>query len=200
MNRLKTVLAVVAAFAVLTVSACSSDDKPSGGSAKAPSVSAEEKPYVDAMVSGFDRSEDELNLTDAQVECISAGMVKTVGVNRFKDHGVTPEDLSDRNDSFDLSELELSMDDGYKIYDSFGSCGVNFREVLLEELGADEDMSSEAKDCVAKVFDEKSTRTFAAALFTGGEDVMFENPEVAEIFSGLMECMFMDMDFDMDDE
>lgn len=199
MNRLKTILAVVAAFAVLTVSACSSDDKPSADNVKAPSVSAEEQPYVDAMVASFDRSDDTLELTDAQVECISAGMVKTIGVSRFEDYGVSPEDLSDRTDSFDLSELELSMDDGYKIYDSFGSCGVNFREVLLAEFGADEDMSEEAKECTAKVFDEKNTRTFTAAMFVSDEDAMFENEEVAEIFNDLMECMLMDMDFELDE-
>lgn len=200
MLRFKSVMAILAAFAILTLAGCGDDDDSSasgGGATKEDVVvSPEAKPYVDALVTSFSDDDDSVEFEEAQKECVGARFVDIIGVDRFKAAGVTPEDLVAADDSMEFTELDLSTDEGYKLYDSFGDCGINFRDLMLEELSSEEGMTDAAKDCLADLFTNDTMRDFMAISMVKGEDAFDEDEAASKIFGGLMACVFMGMDMD----
>jgi hypothetical protein len=171
----------------LLVTGCSDDDGGDGASAE---VSAEAQPYVDAMKVSMANSQDEsdpFNLSEGQIDCMAPRMINAVGVDRLEEAGVTPEDIENDTDSMDFSDLDLSEDDGNAIYDAFGACDINLRDVMMESF-ASEDVPAEAQECIEGVLTDDNLRTFIVSMMVNGEDGMESDPAMEGFMSELMEC------------
>jgi hypothetical protein len=156
-------------------------------------VGGDGEAYVDAMVQSM-KAEDDFPLSDDQAECFSSRFVDTIGVDRLQEHGITPEMMASDDESMEFTELELSEDEGNELYDHFGDCGIDLREMMLQSMAAEEDTTPEMQACMEGVFTDENLRTFMVAAMTGGDDAMENDPEAAAVMSGLMGCAFMGMD------
>lgn len=189
MRRPTSVLAL-AAFAASTLFAgCSSDG---GGGAD---VSEAEKPYVDAMAEGMASAEDEeLSLTEDQERCISARFVDVIGVERFEQAGIEPADLRTDEEALEFTEIDLSEDEGNRLYDSFGACDVDLRQVMLDAMAADEEITPEMQACMEGAFTEENLRKLMVTSMVKGEDAAEDDPALAGFMGTIMGCAFMGMD------
>lgn len=198
------VLAISLATALTLVTVGCGDDNKGGGNA---AVTDENRPYVEAMSTSMKDSredEEDMQLTDAQIDCIAPRFVNIIGVDRMKENGVTPEDLAS-DDPLDFSTLKMDEKEGNTLYDTFGQCDVNLREVMMTSFAQDDDMSPEMRKCMEDVFTDDNLRTLMVSSMVKGDDAMENDPAVAPMMGRLMGCAFMgmgeemgDTDFDMD--
>lgn len=172
----------------LLVTGCSDDDGGDGASAE---VSAEAQPYVDAMKTSMANSQDEddpFNLSEGQIDCMAPRMINAMGVDRLEEAGVTPEDIAaDEDNGMDFSDLNLTEEDGNKMYDAFGACDINLREVMMESFSG-EGMPDEAAECIEGVLTDDNLRTFIVSLMVNGEDGMESDPAMEGFMNELMGC------------
>jgi hypothetical protein len=179
---------VVAVLAVglVALAGCGDDDDAGGDGGD---VSAEEQPYVDAMVTSFQQGdEDELTLTAEQSECVAPRWVDTIGVERFEDAGIEPADISDDGDD-ELSDLGLDEEQGGELYDAFGACDVDVKGLFIESLAGEQDLAEEDRDCLAENFDDDLLRRVMVVSLTGGDDALQGDEELtSDLFAVFAEC------------
>ena len=156
-------------------------------------VDADGQEYVDAMLQSM-KAEEDFPLSDDQAECFASRFIDTIGVDRLNEAGVTPEMMAGDDDSMEFTELNLSEDEGNELYDHFGNCGVDLREMMLESMAADEEMTPAMQACMEGVLTDENLRTFMVTSMVSGEEGMESNPEAEELMGGLMGCAFMGMD------
>lgn len=163
----------------------SSDPKAEGGG-----LSGDAAGYVRAFATSM--QDDGSPVDAAQAECLAERWVGTIGVDRFKAAGVTPEDIASDDYDDDFSAFEITEAEGNELYDGFAACDIDIRAVMLEET-ADEEMSREARACMESVLSEENLRRFMVTAMVHGDDAAEDDPELAELMGGLMGCAFMDM-------
>lgn len=159
------------------------------GGDKSP-VSGDEQAYIDAMLASFD-DEDDLPLDRSQAECMSAGYLDVIGVDRLKAAGISPEDFADDDDALD--GIEFTEEDGQRIYDVFGTCKIDLREMMMTSMAEDDDISPEQAAC----FDTVLTDEYLERLIVGGMvlgDGGSDDAESLELAGPLMACAFMGME------
>lgn len=189
-TRSITTIAVVAVLS-LVAAACGGDD---GGTA----VSADAKPYVDAMKTAMSESqgEDDIEFTESQIDCLAPRWVNVIGVERLESNDITPEDLAEQA-QMEFGEMGLTEKDGEALYDAFGACDVNIRELMLASL-AEDDVPVAGQACFEEIFTEENTRTLMVATLVQGDDALEEDPELAPLMGSLMGCAFMAMGEEME--
>lgn len=165
-----------------------------GGRSDGPvDVGADGQAYVDALVASME-GDDDFPLADGQAECFSSRLVDTIGVDRLRAAGITPEMMADDDDSsLEFTELGLSEAEGNKIYDGFGDCGVDVRAAMLASFAEDEDMTPAIQACLEGVFTDQNLRTLMVFTMISGDDALENNAAVAPIMGGMMGCAFMGM-------
>lgn len=194
--RIRSTAAALAAALILA--ACSS-----GGSGA--SVSDEGKPYAEAIAKAMTSpTGDNVPLDDDQADCLAGHFVNTIGVDRMKDAGVTPADFDvgagPLNEEGPLADMDLSEKDANQLFDSFGKCDMNFRDVMIDSIMADEEnVSPEMVTCLEGALDDDMLRAMMVSSFTGQEPD--ESPEAMGAAGAIMGCLFMgmgegDLDFD----
>jgi len=178
-------MVVVLAAGVLALTACGGDDDDDAGG----DVSAEAQPYVDAMVASSQQQEEgELSLSPEQAECVAPKWIDTIGVERLEEAGMTPEDLSE-DGMDDLDTLELSEDDGAELYDAFGTCDVDVKDLFLESLASDSDLTDEDRACLDENFGDDLLKRIMITSLTQGDDALDEDQELTgELFAVFAEC------------
>lgn len=191
MTRARTRLAAVAISAGVLLAACSS------GGGSGPKVSEEGKPYAQAIAKSFTTKEDadDLVLDDKQGECVGNHIVDIVGVDTYKEAGITPADLED-TDAF-AGDVEVTEKQANDVYDSFKKCKVDLHAALVESMAQDEETSDAAKKCLEGAMTEDVIRGLLVSTMTGDE----ESPEANKVMGAIMGCMFMGMgegDFNME--
>lgn len=191
-------LGAAAALALLVIlagcSSTSSDDAKGGGDTGSVKVSSDAEPYVEALVAGMHAGElagDQIALAEDAKECVASRVVDVIGVDRFEDVGVTPDDLRSQDGVLDFEAFELTEDEGNDIYDSFGACGTDLGDYLVESMTAGAQMSAEVQSCIAEVFDEGRLRTFMVTSMIKGDAAAETDPEIAPIMEGLTACTFL---------
>lgn len=167
-------------------------DDDGGESGDPVDVGGDGQAYVDAMMQSM-QGDEEFPLSDDQAECFSSRFVDTIGVDRLQDAGITPEMMASDDDSMEFTELNLSEDQGNELYDNFGDCGIDLRQIMLDSMAEDEEMTPEMQTCMEGVFTEENLRTFMVIGMTQGEDALENDPAGAALVSGLMGCAFMGM-------
>lgn len=190
MRNRPTTLAI-ALVAVLSLFATGCGDDGGGGNA---AVSDENRPYVDAMKESMRTSNEEdgdLELSDDQIDCLAPRFVNAIGMDNIEAAGVTPDDI--KTSDMDFSGMDLTEEDGNRIYDSFGQCDIDLRELLMVSMADDEEMSEATATCMEGVFTDENLRKFMVSSMVNGDEGMEDDAEMAPIMGQLMGCAFMGM-------
>ncbi len=174
------VVLVIGALA-LALGACGDDDD--GGD-----VSEAEQPYVDALIASAAEDEGEdIQLDEAQAECLAPKWVSILDVDRLEEAGIEPDELAE--DDLEFSELGLSESDGEAMFDALGECDVDLRESFIEGMLADSDLSEEDRACLDEAFDDDLLRRILVAAFVRGEDALEQDDEImGDVFAVFAEC------------
>lgn len=192
----------MAAVLAFTGVACGDDDDGGNGAAPgaagggdAPAVSEESRPYVDALKKAMREANEEdgaVAMTDDQIDCLAPRWINTIGVETLEKNDVTAEDMAENSDLM-FEDLGLSEDQGNEMYDGFGDCGLNLRDLIVEQMAGDDDVSDAARACMEGVFTDENLRTFMVSSLVHGDDGMEDDPAVAPIVGQMMGCAFMGM-------
>jgi hypothetical protein len=145
---------------------------------------ASEEDYVAAVAATFTQGgEDDLQLTDEQADCVAPKWIDTIGVDRLKDKGISPDDIGDDADDADISDLGLSEDEGGELYDAFAACDVDIRQQFVDSLAADEDVSEEAAACLDNAIDSDLLRRLIVTTLTQGDEALDEDTDLVNDFN-----------------
>jgi hypothetical protein len=176
--RVSTVLLGVA---LLGLVACGGDSGGGGGGA-----SADEQPYVDAMMSSFE-ADSSTPFTEAQAQCLAENLVSIVGVDGFEAAGVKPEDLG--NGDLTLTELPDAKSKAIVSLMFDGEC-FDFGEMMAASMSQDPSVSiptDQAKCLGDKFASNEQFRTAFAASITG-DDSVDPFSEVGDLLTMFTDC------------
>lgn len=102
-----------------------------------------------------------------------------IGLERLEENGITAESL--REDDLDaLNEIGLDEDAGNDMYDAFGACDVDVPALLVESLAGDENVPSEALDCLEGALDDDLVREIMVVTITQGDDALDQDSELGQ--------------------
>jgi hypothetical protein len=152
-------------------------------------VSDDAQPYVDAMIESFDNSDpDELQIDREQAQCLAPRWVETIGPDRLAEAGIEPEDFSSDED-VDLSTTDLSEDDGNEMYDAFEACRIDVKNLFVQSMATDEELTAEDAECLEGAVDDDLLRRILVTTFVEGEDALDRDEELTgELFAVFAEC------------
>ena len=185
-------LVLVMAVFVPFVGASCGDDSDSGGV----SISSEEQPYVDALVKNLSKKgtgSDDIPVSKAQSECLAPRWVDTIGVERFTKAGVKPADIAKDSDQMDFEGITFTEAEATRMYDAFGACDVNLRELLMKSMTEDEEVSPAAKKCMEGVLTDDAIRKLMIMGLTGQDKAASNGEDLPPELAGLVGCAFMGM-------
>ena len=130
-------------------------------------------PYVKALADNLARAEnDDLPMSREQADCLAPRWVDTIGVDRFEAAGVTPEDIKNDDKTADFEEFTLSESEAEVMYDAFGQCDVNLREMMIESMAGDSETPEAVRKCMEGVLTEEAIKTLMIMGLTEGDDAM----------------------------
>ena len=158
-------------------------------------VSAEAAPYVKAMAASLSKSQNDgdLQMTPEQADCIAPRWVDTIGVDRFKEAGVTPEAIEKDDNATDFKEFTLTKPEAEVMYDAFGQCNVNLRELMLESLAGDAEVPEAVRTCMEGVLTEKAIKKLMILGLTEGDTTVDDPNDMPPELAGIMCCAFLGM-------
>ena len=125
--------ALAVAGLVMALAACGSSDG-DGGAGGDGVITADEQPYVDAMVEAIGQDEA-TPFTDAQATCLAEGMVNAIGVDEFERQGIEPADLTS-DSAPPLGEVSADKADALAKVVFGGGC-LDFGELIAESMTQD---------------------------------------------------------------
>jgi hypothetical protein len=182
-------LLMVAALAGSIVGCGDDDDAGEDAGRDDVEVSDDAQPYVDAMIESFDNSDpDELQIDREQAQCLAPRWVETIGPDRLAEAGIEPEDFSSDED-VDLSTTDLSEDDGNEMYDAFEACRIDIKNLFVQSMATDEELSAEDAECLEGAVDDDLLRRILVTTFVEGEDALDRDEQLTgELFAVFAEC------------
>lgn len=177
--------------AALLLVACGGGDGEGGGSdagsgkSSGEGSSSEAKPYVDAMVSSLQEGES-LDIPEEDARCVAEGMIDVIGIDQVKAAG-TPEEFSAGGGTMDMSTVDLDRSQGEEIYSKFGSCGIDLRDMMLEEMAQGGEIPAEQQSCMEDAITDENLQNFFVGAMVDGEAALTDESS-SELMSGLMAC------------
>ena len=177
------------ALGALVLGACGDDDDAGGSDGGGGDVSEEEQPYVDAMVTNFQDSDEELTMSEEQAQCVAPRWMDAIGLERLQEAGIEPADIESDDEGTELTSLGLDEEAGGELYDAFGACDVDVKALFVESLAQDSGLSDEDRECVEENFDDDLLRRVMVASLTQGEEALQQDEELtSDIFAVFAEC------------
>lgn len=180
-RRVRALGAVAVAGLVFGVAACGSD---SNGGSGGGDVSADEQPYVDAIVQSI-KADETAPFSDEQATCLAAGMVNIIGVEEFEKAGITPDSIGASSDPV-LSDLSASKADELVTLVFDGDC-FDFGDLMAAQLTQDtslpldQDKAACLGDAMAK--SEGFRKAFVAAITGDDSTDPFSEIDIFKMFS-----------------
>ncbi|MEY4372513.1 MAG: hypothetical protein RL219_1282 [Actinomycetota bacterium] len=175
-------ITVVVAGVALVASACG------GGGGGSASVSAKERPYVDAIAQAISE-DDTFPGGSANADCLAAGIVDIIGVDKLVEANVTPEDLGG-SDSLNLSVVGEKRVDELVDFLLDGPC-VDLSAVMAESITAEAggQISDKQAKCVSdKVLKQDGFRAVLKQSLLGTADDSQTMDALGDVFGFLSEC------------
>lgn len=152
---------IVATFVMASCSSKSKDEAPSTAVKKTSTTVAETTPTETTETTPSDNTP----FTDVEREGIIDEFVETYGASH-KQASCLADELEEQRRSMDVTE---NMDEkaANKVYDSFGFCGIDIRELVIDSTltQAGSSLADADKDCVRGVLDEETVRDLFVAGF-----------------------------------
>ncbi|MFZ4719215.1 MAG: hypothetical protein ACOYMR_07305 [Ilumatobacteraceae bacterium] len=178
----KVTTMVATAALLLGLGACGSDSK--GGDAATGEVTAEEQPYVDAMVKSI-QADGTAPFTGDQASCLAKGMVNIIGVDEFEKAGITPENIGDGSDKV-LGELPVQKTDDLVKLVFDGDC-FSFGTLMADQLTKDTSLPIEKDkaECLGNAMGKSDAfrKAFVASLTGDTSTDPFGEVDIFKMFS-----------------
>jgi hypothetical protein len=184
----RTLALLIAGAAVVLAAGCGDDDDDDAGGDDV-EVSEEAQPYVDAMIESFDNSDpEELQINREQAQCVAPRWVETIGPDRLAEAGIEPRDFAEEGD-VDLTTVGLSDEDGGEMYDAFGACDIDVKNLFVESMTTEQELSEEDAACLRDAFPDDLLRRIMITTFVEGEDALDQDEELSgDLFGVFAEC------------
>lgn len=164
MHTLKITLA---AILIVMVSACTDD----GGDGASTEVSDEAKPYVEALSTSLTEDDgSDLILSQDQADCVAAKWVNVMTPERLEENGFDPEKLADPDSASEFNTIGLSKDEAGTMVDGFGECDVDLRELILDGLTQDDDLTEERQACFEDAVTDDAVKQFVVTSLTATDE------------------------------
>jgi len=161
----KTV-AVLAAAALLALTACSDEGDSAGESASSPTLSREDqaRANISSGLMEADGGFGSTSLTEGQANCLADSMVDHVGVDKLQRYDILDQDLVIQPD-VDPSTLEPR--DAEAMANALLDC-VDVGELVFDRMGESADRLSDAqRQCLEDTVDENALRRALVDGFQG---------------------------------
>jgi hypothetical protein len=127
-----------------------------------------------------------LQLTARQAQCVSPRWVDTIGVDRFEEQDVAPENITDEAED-ELPQLGLDEAEGNELYDAFEACDVDVPALFVQSLASDTDLGADVVSCLEGALDDDLVRRLMVASITQGESALEEGSELEQTFTESIE-------------
>ncbi|WP_162598736.1 hypothetical protein [Nocardioides gilvus] len=148
--------------------------------------------YIDTMASSL--ASNDMGVNEAKGRCIGSKFVDTVGTDRLQEaYGLSR--FATEAGTLEYPELNLTQSEGQAIYDHFGGCGVDMRQLLfaefsdpesLGELAAIPEISEGASTCVEKAGTPENMKAIFVSMIVGDKT----NDGASKVFNRKLEKCF----------
>ena len=128
----------------------------------------------------MESADDTFTVDQKQADCVGKGLVDKVGVDQLKEYGLLNDDLT-MNES--VSDVTMSEGDADKSAEVIVGC-VDTVQMMTDQMGADDSLTAEQKECVGKALDEDAMKTLFSKMFQGKDE-----EATKELMGPLMTCM-----------
>ncbi len=207
-RRRALAVSLVAIFTMVSVG-CSTEGQKAGTDTTAtsndgtttvvePGPNDEADPYIDALKRSWQASNlegDDLPMTDDQIDCMAPHIVGILGVERMKANGVTPADL-ESDEPLDFSGQDVTEEEAQAVYDTFGTCGMDLRDLMLADMADDEGSDAAYLACMEDALSEENVRLLIVTTMVKGTDALETDAEVAPVMAHVIGCNVASMDED----
>lgn len=158
--------AKVALIAVVLIAAagCSAD----GTSDTDGPVSAEARPYVDALTAQFTLGgEGDFGLDDDRASCLAKRWVSTLEPARLEGAGIEPSDFGvgpgDQGEA-EIADIALSDGEATEMVDAFDGCRIDLKTMTLDNLLGP--LSADERSCLDDAVSDDLIGDYFKAVFT----------------------------------
>jgi hypothetical protein len=162
---------VVALCAALALAACGDDD-PEESSATG--LTEEEQAYADAWAASLSDDDDGFSASATEAACMGDAIMAELGVARFEEAEVAPEDITADGEADSPGELlgagTISEEEANAILDTWEGCA-DLPALFAASLVDDFDLDDEASACVEEeLADGELVRAGFVVSFTSDDD------------------------------
>jgi hypothetical protein len=184
--------ATLALVLVAGTAACSSDD-PDGGSATTTTAKAGSgtgpkgtepevlttttKPdpskikggkaeYSKAILDIYGQGDTEV-FSKEDATCVAPKMVEAIGVDTFKEAGVSPEQIASGEKA--LADLKLLQPEADRIIAAMESCGIVLQDLVLAVYSGGTELSATQRTCLQAALPDATVRAIMSAQFRGNQ-------------------------------
>lgn len=149
----------------------------------------QEQAYADAIAVSAQQDDAEFSPTDDEARCIGDAYVDVLGVGRFEEAGVTPEDIRSGTDPLQNSgELGVGEAEAGDLFDGVNEC-TDVRELILQGLSQDSPLPPEAQACLADAIDDDLVRRlFVARVTQSSQQVQGNEQLTRELITAISGC------------
>jgi len=174
--------AFIALFVPLALLAAACSD--SGGGSD---LSDAEQEFADSIAIGFSRGDGGFDLPDDELDCMAEAVIAELGIERFEDADITPEDFeSDSSPGELLGDGEISDDEATAVIDEWHDC-TNLSEAVAGSASADLGLDDDQVACLADELDDELLDVILVPSFTteSGEP---EGDRADDVFDAIDTC------------
>ncbi len=173
-------LTALAFAAALMLAGCGGDSKTDtasgAASGDATKLSGDDKKAYDAVLVGLQKDGPE-GITEAQMGCTAAKVVKSLGAKRVLEVDFSKEDIAN-----------LTEPEAVKVYDSLSGC-VDLGKLFVAAITDGSGISEKSAECVAKGLPKDFLKKSLVDEFTG-KSAGGDPP--AEVFAAVAKCLTAD--------
>ncbi len=150
----------------------------------------QERAYADAIAASAQQGDTPFSPTADEAQCIGDAYVEVLGVARFEEAGVTPEDIRNETDPVqNPRELGIGEAEAGELFDQVNEC-TDVRELVLQGLSRDSQLSPEARTCLSDAIDDDLLRRlFVARVTRGGEGLQGNEQLSRELITAISACV-----------
>lgn len=183
MNTMVTVL-------LLATAGCSAD----GTSDTGGPVSAEARPYVDALTTQFTLAgEGDFGLDDDRATCLANRWISILEPARLEGAGIEPTDFGvgpgDQSEA-QLADVNLSDGEATEMVDAFGGCRIDLKAMTLDNLLGP--LSDDERSCLDDAVSDDLIGDYFKAVFTVPSEDLDSDPASEDYVVATEPCIGKD--------
>lgn len=166
MNSTRALLVAGGLALSLTLTACGGGDDEQAAEAISASM--------------MEQSDTEFPVDEEQADCVGEGLVDEIGVDQLQEYGMLTDDLT-VNES--VGQVTMEEGDADSAAEVLVGC-LDAETMMAEQLGADDTMTEEQRECMADVLDDDALTTLFSLMLQGKEE-----EATGDLMEPLMACV-----------